>query len=111
MRKTPSVPVDRSSQTYNDASAIIGSGKSSAIPPPPATREVHSIDVEPAANGGVTVSHRMKNPPPTGKGKGEYFDPSGPRETNVFSTPNEAHAHIGHLLGIGGGGKGAGGLT
>lgn len=96
MRKHPATPVDRQSQTYSDATDIIGSGKSSAIPPPPATRGLHSIDIEPAANGGVTVSHRMKKTPE----KGMDFDTYGPRETNVFSTPHEAHAHTGKLLGV-----------
>lgn len=106
MRKSPPTPVDRSSQTYNDAADIIGSGKSSAVPPPPATRGVHNIDITPADNGGVSVTHSMKKAAKAGN----EWDTSGPRQTNVFSTPNEAHAHIGHLLGVGGG-KGTGGLT
>lgn len=109
MRKSPSVPVDKTSQTYTDAAEIMGSGK---VPqnPSPTNPQVHSIDVEPAANGGVTVSHRMKTPPPTGKNASDYHDPSGPRETNVFSTPAEAHTHIGKLLGVHAA-KAGGGLT
>lgn len=107
MRKSPSTPVDRQSQTYNDATDIIGSGKSSAVPPPPATRGVHNIDITPADNGGVTVSHSMKKAPKAGN----EWDTSGPRQTNVFSTPHEAHAHIGKLMGVHGGGKATGGLT
>lgn len=107
MRKSPPTPVDRTSQTYNDASDIIGSGKSSAIPPPPATRAtpaVHSFDGAIADNGGITVSHY----PVDKKGGGQDYQN---KKTNVFADPHAAHAHIGKLLGVHGGGKGAGGLT
>lgn len=89
MRKHPATPVNRQSQTFRDSAEIMGSSTA-----PPDASALANIDVNPADNGGVSVTHRVKSKP----GKEDYSDSS--RKTNVFSTPHEAHAHIGKLLGV-----------
>ncbi len=97
-------------------SAIIGKGDSNPMPPAfgqsgsaPAQHPmsgIHSIEVKPADNGGVTVTHipkvQHKNP---GKGKA---DPGAPvagdadyqkSQTNVFGDHKSAHAHVSQLMG------------
>lgn len=101
---------DSTSQTYADAKEIMGS-PSPTPAAPSGGHGVHNIDITPADNGGVTVNHSMKKSPK----KGNEWDTSGPRQTNVFGTPEDAHAHIGKLLGVKGHapktGMGGGGLT
>lgn len=108
---------DRTSQAFTDAQSLMAptnptNAKAAVAPSPnPSTQGVHNIDITPADNGGVTVSHSMKKTPK----KGNEWDTSGPRQTNVFAGPNEAHDHIGSLLGAAShaphaGGKGGGSL-
>jgi len=54
------------------------------------------LSMEFGANGGVSVTHRMK--PPSGSKKDKY-DPSL-EQIHMFRDSQEAHHHIGGLLGL-----------
>ena len=60
-----------------------------------ATKEIHRIEIEPAENGGHTVTHHFK---PTEKpGKGLSYDYDRPRsETHVFGK-GEGHEMLAHV--------------
>lgn len=105
MRKTQP-GIDKDSEAYQTASAVMGDGKPSAVQAP--ASGIHSIDITPSDNGGCTVWHMPKE---TGKHAmgGDYAK----KQTNTFSDMVSAHEHVGKLMGVGTGASlkgGSGGL-
>lgn len=106
MRPPRNPGFDRSSQTFADTQEILGGkspkptptssgadGSPSSVPP---GHKLSGMSIDVGDNQGVSVTHTSK---PAAPKKGEHEFDSRKSSTNVFSTPQEAHAHIGKLLG------------